>query len=155
MHVLERSVPITPEGVEELELEVALLEQCRRQIASERVASLPASIVGALDRESLAVDEQISLLRETLALGELVENTGLLVGIGSEVSLEAEYGQVTFTISGPIAATPRRGSISYDSPLGHALLGAELGGWVEVPWEGSQRRLKVTGIRRGKPGSGA
>ena len=83
-----------------------------------------------------------------------MKDTGLVVAVGSEVTLDAEYGKVTFTIGGPVAATPRLGCISYESPLGRALLWAELGEHVEVPWEGGRRTLRILGIRRGQPAKG-
>ncbi|HEX2987810.1 MAG TPA: GreA/GreB family elongation factor [Chloroflexota bacterium] len=145
MRALEKPLPFTREGTKELELEIALLEHCRKQIDDECRAA-PDNVRESLQRELAAVDDQVSRLREVLIHGEIVQNTGLTVAVGSEVTVEAEYGKPTFTIVGPVAATPRRGAISYESPLGKALLGAALGDWVEVPWEDGHRRLRIVAI---------
>jgi transcription elongation factor GreA len=150
MRLLERPLPLTHEGTEELEREIALLEHCRQQIARECETDSEGAREPLL-LELAAVEEQISRLRDVLAHGVIVQNTGLTVAVGSEVTVETEYGKPSFTIVGPIAATPKRGCISYESPLGRALLGAELGEWVEVPWEDGKRRLRVVGIEQGQP----
>ncbi len=149
MKVMERVLPFTPEGEEELGFEIDLLEHFRQEILEEYEAA-PKQAQETLRRELEAVEKQLTLLREAISRGELISNTGLTVAVGSEVTLETEYGKPTFMIVGPVAATPRRGCISYDSPLGQALLGAELGDWVEFTWDGDRRRLRVLGIRRGQ-----
>ncbi len=149
MRLLEKALPFTPEGKQELELEIDLLEHFRQEIQDECRAA-PECTQEALRRELAAVEEQTALLRDALDHGELIKNTGLTVAVGSAVTLETEYGRPTFTIVGPVAATPRRGCISYESTLGRALLGAELGDWVELTWDGVRRKLRVVGVRRGR-----
>lgn len=148
MILMEKSLPFTPEGKEELNLEIDLLEHFRKEISDDYGAA-PKQAQESIRRELEVVEKQLTLLREVVARGEVISNTGLIVAVGSEVTLETEYGKPTFTIVGPVAATPRRGCISYDSPLGRALLGAELGDWVEFTWDGDRRRLRIVGIRRG------
>ena len=149
MRLVEKVLPFTPEGKEELSQEVDLLEGFRREILNECEVA-PEQVKEVLRRELAAVEEQIFLLREALARGEVIGNTGLTVCVGSEVTLETEYGTPTFKIVGPVSAAPRRGCISYESPLGQALLGAQLGDWVEFAWDGDRRRLRVIGIKRGR-----
>lgn len=149
MRPVEKPLPFTLEGKEELRLEIDVLERLRLEILNEsRLA--PEQTREVLRRELTAVEEQIYRLKEVLELGELVDNTGLVVAVGSEVTVETEYGRPTFVIGGPVIATPRRGCISYESPLGRALLGTELGDRVEVPWDGGRRRLRVVAIKRAR-----
>ncbi len=149
MRLMEKVLPFTPEGKEEFGLEIDLLEHFRQEILDEYRAA-PKQAQDALRRELAAVEEHLSLLNEAIARGEVISDTGLTVAVGSEVTLETEYGRLTFMIVGPVAATPRRGCISYDSPMGQALLGAELGDRVELIWDGGRRKVRVVGIRRGR-----
>ncbi|MGI5836753.1 MAG: GreA/GreB family elongation factor [Chloroflexota bacterium] len=152
MQLLQK-VLFTPEGKEELALEIACLEQVRRDILNDA-----ESMVNGNNRsarfELVAVDLQISRLKEVLSKGAVTDQTGLVVAVGSEVTVTSEDGEETFTIGGPLAASPRTRCISYESPLAQALLGRELGETVEVSTVGCVSRLKIVAIRRGRPGSG-
>ncbi len=152
MQLLERRLLLTPEGKEELALEIACLEQVRREIIAE---SCRASEAGrsALQSELSAVEEQICRLQDALDSGELVSDTGLVVAVGSEVTLAGENGEETVTIGGPLAASPRLGCVSYQSPLARVLLGRMLGEGVEIVSPEGRQQMRVTGIKRGRPGA--
>jgi transcription elongation GreA/GreB family factor len=152
-YLLDKPLPFTPEGRDELALEIALVETCREDILAE-LAGTADHESGVLRGELKAVDAQLARLRHTLSAALPVGNVGFAVAVGSEVTVADEQGTQTFTIAGPIAANPKLCCISYDSPLARALLGAELGEHVEIPWNGSHRRIRVVGIRRGRPGEG-
>lgn len=149
--LLNRALPMTPEGADELALEVALMEMCREEVAAE-LRGAAEFAPHALRTELEALDSQLARLRDTLRAGVRVANTGVIVAIGSEVTLSDEEGERTLTIGGLLAANPMRGCISYDSPTGQALLGAGLGDHVVIPVEGGHRACRVVGIRRGSPG---
>lgn len=147
---LLKNVLLTPEGKEELALEIDCLEQVRRDILNDSREPLHRN-----DRSSrfelVAVDTQISRLREVLSNGTITDQTGLVVAVGSEVTVFGDEGEETFTIGGPLAASPRFRCVSYESPLAQAVLGRELGDEVEFSNGGRLNRLKIVGIRRGRP----
>lgn len=148
-----RRVLFTPEGKEELALEIACLEQTRRDILNDARDALNGNGRGARF-ELAAVDAQLSRLREVLARGTVTDQTGLVVAVGSEVTVAGDEGERTFTIGGPLAASPRFRCVSFESPLARAVLGRELGETVEVSIAGRLSRLKIVSIRRGRPGAG-
>jgi transcription elongation factor GreA len=149
-YLLDKPLPFTREGKDELAREVAIVAAYREEILAE-LKDAPEGTEGHLLRELESVGAQLCRLRRTLSVGVPVVNAGLVVAVGSEVTLAEGQDTLTLTIAGPIAANPSRSCVSYDSPLGRALLGAELGEYVEIPSGGSHRRVKVVGIRRGSP----
>jgi transcription elongation factor GreB len=69
------------------------------------------------------------------------------VFFGATVTVENEDGESqTFTIAGGDEIDTAGGVISWQSPVGRALLGKEAGDAVLVRWDKGQRELTVTGI---------
>lgn len=153
MQLLESRIPLTVEGRKELALEAACLEQVRGQILGE----LEQATEGAEDRlqnELSAMDTQIERLHQVLLHGETVDNTSLVVAVGSEATLDDGSGTRTITVGGLLAANPGARCISFESSLARALLGRELGETVEVRNLEVPERLKIVGLRQGRPGAG-
>lgn len=138
---------LTVEGKEELAVELAYLEQIRRK--AEGMAEPTERGISVQD-DIAFVEAQIAGLWQALVCGELVRSTGLIVAIGSEVTVSDGRTEETVTICGPIASNPHLGRICYQSPLANALLGHGLVDTVEVACEKGSRRLKIVGIRRGQ-----
>jgi transcription elongation factor GreB len=69
------------------------------------------------------------------------------VFFGATVTVEDEDGQSqTFSIVGSDEIDSAGGAISWQSPVGRALLGKEAGDTVYVRWEKGQRELTVTEV---------
>jgi len=150
MRLLQR-VLLTPEGRDELTLEIACLEQTRREILNDARNAQDGN--GRFRSELAAVDMEIARLKEVMTSGTVTDQTGLVVAVGSEVTVVDEDGEETFTIGGPLAANPRAQCISYESPLARAILGRELGETVKITSNEGRGRLKIVAIRRGQPGA--
>ena len=91
MQLFESQIPLTTEGRRELALEAACLEQVRGQILGE----LEQASGGAEDRlrnELSAMDTQIERLHQVLTHGKTVDSSGLVVAVGSEVTLDGGGG---------------------------------------------------------------
>lgn len=57
-----------------------------------------------------------------------------VVGLGAAVTVEDEDGkQTTYRIVGAIESDPKRGYLSWQTPLANALWGARVGDAVEIP----------------------
>jgi len=70
------------------------------------------------------------------------------VFFGATVTVENQDGERrTFSIVGSDEIDGAGGAISWQSPVGRALLGKEVGDAVLVRWEKGQRELTVTDIR--------
>jgi transcription elongation factor GreA len=70
------------------------------------------------------------------------------VGVGSRVTLrwEADDTEETYTIVGPPEVAPHAGRISYESPVGRALVGRRTGDRVEAATLDGQARLAVVAV---------
>jgi transcription elongation factor GreB len=69
------------------------------------------------------------------------------VFFGATVTVEDEEGESrTFAIVGSDEIDSEGGAISWQSPVGRALLGKEAGDTVVVRWDKGQRELTITGI---------
>jgi transcription elongation factor GreB len=69
------------------------------------------------------------------------------VFFGATVAVEDEEGEVQrFNIVGSDEIDSEGGAISWQSPVGRALLGKEVGDTVLVRWERGQRELTITDV---------
>ena len=73
-----------------------------------------------------------------------------VAGLGSTVTVHWEDGdEATYTIVGSLAVDPSTHRISYESPVGRALLGRRAAEWVEVATPARRQRLLVVAISDG------
>lgn len=151
MRWLKGSVYVTNEGKQELIAEVGCLEQIRKDIEAE-IESAADDRRTALRSELAAVEEQIARLKQVLIYAKPAKPEGAAVAIGSEVRIVDLWGERTVTIGGPLAANPRSDCVSYDSPLGQALLGRVPGDEVELLGAVGCGTVKVVEVRPGRPG---
>ena len=70
-----------------------------------------------------------------------------LVDIGAHVTVqEEEYPPDTYYLVGPKEADPKNGRISYESPIGKALIGHHVGDEVLAETPGGTIKLKIVDI---------
>ncbi len=140
----------TADGMAELSAEVSGLEEVRQNILCEAQRSSGPSRDSLRD-ELEVIDEQIRRLQYVLASGSLVENTGFVVAVGSEVTIVDEQGtKKIFSIGGPLAANPHFACVSFESPVARAVLGHQLGDAVEVASGQDRRRWRIVALRGGR-----
>lgn len=79
--------------------------------------------------------DRIRELTEHLATAQEVEpEDHAVVGLGALVTVEDERGKRTsYRLVGAIEADPKRGWLSWQSPIANALWGARVGDSVELP----------------------
>ncbi|OGM24966.1 hypothetical protein A2715_00095 [Candidatus Woesebacteria bacterium RIFCSPHIGHO2_01_FULL_39_32] len=73
------------------------------------------------------------------------------VGIGNKVALrfEGESEPEEFNLLGPADASVLPGAISFESPVGSALIGRQVGDEIEIEVNGQIHRIRIEGIRPG------
>lgn len=137
------SIPISVQGYEKLEEELARLKserpaiiQAIKEAREEGDLRENAGYDAARERQGMA-EARIKYIESRLALYQVIDLDTLdgdKVIFGSTVEVEdVDSGESrTFTILGPDEADPARGSISFLSPVGQALLGKEEGDEVSV-----------------------
>jgi transcription elongation factor GreA len=149
---------MTVAGRERLAAELDKLRQVRRPELVERLRV--AREAGGWNnpeflaaRDELAfLDGRITTLERLLARAEVVEPSTVRhpkrVEVGTAATIRDESGaEERYTIVGPAEADPRRGRISYESPVGRALVGHGTGETVEVRAPAGARRLTILQIQ--------
>ncbi|MBK5107415.1 MAG: GreA/GreB family elongation factor [Anaerolineales bacterium] len=149
------STHLTLSGYEKLHGELDYLRRTKRQ---EITALLRDSIGGfEIDGDNdpefeLAKDQQafiegrIRELETLLSDPDIIDNHlhGETVDIGSRVLItENNEGPLSYTIVGPVEASPVHGLISYASPLGSALIGHRSGDDVIVNAPGGVYQVHI------------
>ncbi len=149
MQTIHQQMLFTRDGRLELAEELCWMEQVQQEILAQ-MEDGSEQREDVLFTELEALEEQISQAKQALRSGTVVDNTGLVVAIGSELILAGEQGGETFTIAGPLSADPRLNRVSFESHVARVVLGHELGDTVEMDTQSGRRRLRIVAIARGK-----
>lgn len=138
-----KNIPISVQGYKKLEDELAQLKterpkiiQAIKEAREEGDLRENAGYDAARERQGMA-EARIKYIESRLALYQVIDLdslSGEKVIFGATVEVEdADSGETrTFTILGPDEADPAKGSISFLSPVGQALLGKEEGDEVVI-----------------------
>ncbi len=112
---------VTPPGLEQLDRQIAELEQEWRQL--RKTETLEARRRQAEVKRDL---DYFQTRRETAILPPAHAHPDV-VGFGSTVTVAEDEGERTFTIVGEDEADPEQGKVSWTSPLAKAVHGARIG----------------------------
>ena len=127
--------PAVIDAIEEARAHGDLSENAEYHAAKERQGHIEASIADIEDRLSRAM-----IIDPTTLSGEKVV-------FGATVTLvDEEDKEVRYQLVGQQEADARVGRISYNSPLGRALIGREVGDEVEVTTPAGDRYYEVAKI---------
>lgn len=108
-----------------------------------------ASYEGLVRREFM-ISSRIEELKNIINTAEIVEEKvgGKKVGVGSTVSIKFENGRkAEYGIVGLFESDPSKNCISYETPLGLALMGAKKGQKREFLAGGQKKVVEVLEIR--------
>lgn len=149
---------MTQEGYDKLKTELDYLQNEKRQEVADRLReALDGSPLGvdadveveAAKNDQAFIEGRIQYLRGILAQAEIVNDISKsdVVQVGSPVTIEtAEKEKEKYTVVGPVEADPLEGRISYQSPLGSALMGRGKGDEVDVNAPGGVFTVKILKI---------
>lgn len=145
---------LTKEGLEKIKKELDHLKNVKRKEIAETLQH--AASFGDL-KENFAYhqtkDEQAFLEGRILQLEEIIRSAKIIekkkggkVQIGSVVILDANKEKQKFQIVGREEADPTKDRISFESPVGQALLGKSLGAKFEVDSPEGRIKYKIVKI---------
>lgn len=148
-----REILLTPEGLQKLEGELNHLKTVRRKEVAERIKA--ARDFGDLSEnseyddaknEQAFIEKRIAQIEQMLRNARIVTDDDVepdLIHIGSVVRVrDLEDGdEYTYYVVGSNEGDPSSGKISYESPVGKALLGRRAGEQVEVKTPGGHKRV--------------
>jgi transcription elongation factor GreA len=146
---------LTPEGLEKLKKELEYLKNTKRK---EIAKTLERSISFGDLTENAAYQEakeaQAFLEGRILELENIIRSATIisnnkkkdLVQVGSVVEVKSDGEKWKFKIVGSEEAKPLEGKISYNSPLGKALLNRKKGEKLEVTTPEGKKEYKILKI---------
>ncbi len=149
-------VYLTQEGIAKLQAELQELRGPRRTDLAKRLRS--AVQMGDLSENAdyhKAKEDQAFLEGRIQEIEYLLRNAvvieknagGGIVGIGNHVTIqEGDLPEETYHVVGPKEADPRNGKISYESPIGRALVDHRAGDVVEVETPAGRLQFKILRI---------
>ncbi len=154
----EKEVVLTKEGLAKLELELETLKTVKRREVAERIKQ--AIEFGDISENSEyedAKNEQAFIEGRILTLEKMLRNAKLIehtendsneVHLGVKVSLkDMENGdELEYILVGSAEADPMNNRISYESPVGKAILGKKEGDIVEVNVPAGKLKYKILAV---------
>jgi transcription elongation factor GreA len=150
-------VYLTAEGLDDLRRELDRLVNVKRPALAERLhkaiqqgdLSENADYIAAKEEQGFLEGriQQIEVMLRNAMIIE-VHGAGEKVALGRRVTVveEDEDEEETFRIVGPAEANPLKGRVSYESPLGQALLGRQVGDVVTVDAPAGEICFRITAI---------
>ena len=149
---------LTLEGIEKLKDELNLLKgEARKQIADRLRAAIQMGDLSenadytSAKEEQAFIEGRIQELELTLKKAVVIKPSAGdtdTIQIGSQVTVKEEgFEEETFHIIGSKEADPDNGKISYESPIGRALLNHRVGDIVRVETPGGDIIFKIIDIK--------
>lgn len=151
----EKEVILTPEGLTKLEQELEFLKGTKRREVAERIKQAiefgdisENSEYEDAKNEQAFIEGRIITLEKMLRNAKIiepVENNNNTVHIGARILLkDMEYGdEFEYTVVGSAEADPMNNRISFESPVGRAILGKNQGEIVEVTVPAGRLKYKI------------
>jgi transcription elongation factor GreA len=153
------SAPLTRQGYNELEAEIAELKKRRLEVIDEmRRAAADKDFrenapLDAAREERGHIEGRIRELEETLKSATVIDEkrkAGLKVSVGDSIILidPGSGEELRYTIVSPREVDPARGRISSNSPIGKAIIGRAQGETVEITAPLGKLRYQIKQIER-------
>ena len=156
---MAREIPITKEGLDKLEADIAELSTVRRREVAQRIKEAREfgditenSEYDDAKNEQALLEQRIAQLEERLRRSIVIDEKSIdtdSVSVGAIVHVKDQKtgDSRKFQIVGPAEANPTEQKLSNESPIGKALLGHRRNDIVavDVP-RGPKKKLKITKI---------
>jgi transcription elongation factor GreA len=155
---LQQGLIVTPEGYQKLRDELERLKTVERKEVANRIreAKQFGELIDNAEYEE-AKSEQAYVEGRILELQRLLQNAVVVarsegpanqVRLGSLVTLKDKSGKkIEYTIVGPVEADPANRRISYQSPVGQALVGRSKGEKVTVATPGGTVSYAIADVK--------
>ncbi|MCB0879428.1 MAG: transcription elongation factor GreA [Thermoleophilia bacterium] len=151
---MQNDTLLTPEGLEALRTELEELQSKRPAMAAKIKSARELGDLKENAEYHAAKEEQgfletrIKVIENQLRTAKVVEVTSSdRVTVGSTVVVrEAGGPEETWTVTGTAEADPLENKVSYESPIGSALMDASVGDTVEVQLPRGTMHLELVKI---------
>jgi len=150
-----KDIFLSPEGLEKIKKELKELKTVTRRVVAERIKE--ARSFGDLTENSAYEDakEQQAFVEGRIAELEAIirqakiinqQNNHGPVSLGNKVTVKNDGEEIELTLVDRTQVSPTLGKISFDSPLGKALVGKNVGDSVEVETPSGKIKYKILKI---------
>ncbi len=148
---------LTPEGLERLTTELAYLKGPAREQLAQRLRSAiqqgdlseNADYIAAKEEQGF-LEGRIQELEQIINNVEIIQEKAInriVVEIGATVTIqEGDFEPDVFQVVGPKEADPGKGRISFESPIGKAIVGHKVGDIVFADAPDGTIQLKIIKI---------
>lgn len=152
---MPHKIILTKEGFEKLKKELKELKETKRPKVLERLkkarslGDLTESSEYSAAKEDLnLVERRIEEIETVLEKAEIAKpnQDNEIVQVGSRVKVIMDGREEEFLIVGELEGDPVNKKISYNAPLGKALIGKKVGDAVEVITPSKKIKYKIIGI---------
>ncbi len=131
---------LTPEGLEELKKELKeLIEIKRVQVVQKIAQAREMGDISENNAYSSALEEQGFVEGRIAELEDIIKNsvvakdkTGGVIAVGCKIRVHVDGEEEEYCLVGAPEADPKVKKISYESPLGKALIGKKVGDKIEM-----------------------
>lgn len=148
---------LTKEGLEKIQRELADMKGRQREELAKRLRTAIEQGDLSENADWTAAKEDQGFLEgriqeyervlSNVILIEDVEKNSSEVGIGDKVTIvESGEPEEVYQLVGPKEADPKNGRISFESPIGKALMGKHIGEKVTVETPGGNLKFKIVKI---------
>ncbi len=157
---MKEEVILTEEGKRKFEAELQELKTIKRREVAERLKNaisygdlMENSEYDDAKNEQARIEHRIEILEAMLAKARIIDRRHVKtkeVGVGSLVELK-EVGTAkkhAYRIVGPAEADPEDHKISFQSPVGRALMGHKVGDVIVVEAPGGSKKFRITAIKK-------
>ncbi len=157
---MSKPITLTPDGLKKLENEYEKLTTVTRKEIAEKIKVARSfgdlsenSEYDEAKNEQAKVEARISELEGMLKNYTIIDESAIdktKVNLGSKVKvLDVEFKEeMVYTIVGRAEADPMNGTISNDSPVGKALIGAKKGQTVTADTPAGELKFKILEISK-------
>lgn len=155
----EKEYILTQEGKDELENELDTLKNVTRKQVSEKIKEARSfgdlsenAEYDAAKEEQAEVEARINQIEYMLKYAKVVVDDGLdTVTVGKTVTIqyiEPPRGEAEYTIVGTTEADPYKNRLSFESPIGAAILNHAVGEVITATVPAGELKLKIISIKR-------
>ena len=149
--IAHQAVRLTADGWRRLHDDLLALRERQAALTAGFAAAAPGDSGGDPHGDLARLELRIAELEGVLARAVPVDHADRVpgtVGVGSRVTVRwaGDDEEETYTIVGPPEVAPQAGRISYESPVGRALVGRRPGERVEVATLDGRARLEVAAV---------
>jgi transcription elongation factor GreA len=151
----QEKIILTREGYDKIKIKLKQLEEVERKKVAEDIKeaqsfgdiSENAEFDDAKNRQAM-LEQEVAELKNILQHAQIVSTANLKdkITIGSKIVLESKEGTENYEIVGDLESEPLNGKISYQSPIGRALMGQAKGDSVYITTPRGKREAKIVEI---------